>query len=124
MSGRNLDDDFLIGASNKARIGSGFSQHWRYPSSVGMDTQLDNINFNSHEASEYAKLRLDKISEITHEPFMLLEFLTIDKSKQAVAGEHTDASRDAAEEVLGNVGSAVGSTHKIYNTLKADEDIS
>lgn len=52
MAGRDLDADFLIGASNKARIGSGFSQHWRYPQSVGQDTLADNINFNSHQSSE------------------------------------------------------------------------
>lgn len=81
MAGRDLDADFLIGASNKARIGSGFSQHWRYPQSVGQDTLADNINFNSHQSSEYAVERMDNISETTHEPFMLFEFMTIDEDK-------------------------------------------
>lgn len=81
MAGRDLDADFLIGASNKARIGSGFTQHWKYPQTVGNDTLADNINFNSHQSSEYAVERMDNISETTHEPFMLFEFMTIDEDK-------------------------------------------
>jgi len=56
-------------------------EHWKYPQTVGNDTYVDNINFNSHQSSEYAIQRMDEISETTHEPFMLLEFMTIDEAQ-------------------------------------------
>ena len=37
---------------------------------------LQIINFNSHATSEYAKFRMDNISPMTLEPFMLFEFMT------------------------------------------------
>jgi hypothetical protein len=93
------------------------ANHWKYPSTVGNDTIMDDINFNSHESSEYAIQRMDKISETTHEPFMLLEFLTIDQSKQPVAGEHTDAARAASAEALTAAGNSWGEFYAIYNNF-------
>ena len=55
-------------------------EHWKYPETVGNDTYVDNINFNSHQSSEYAVQRMDEISETTSEPFMMFEFLTIDEA--------------------------------------------
>ena len=55
-------------------------EHWKYPGTVGNDTRVDNINFNSHNSSEYAIERMDNISEDTHEPFMLFEFMEINES--------------------------------------------
>ena len=57
------------------------NEHYKYPETVGNDTFADNINFNSHDSSEYAIQRMDNISEATREPFMLFEFLTIDEDK-------------------------------------------
>ena len=54
------------------------TERWKYPETVGNDTYTDNINFNSHDSSEYAIERMDNISEATREPFMLFEFMTID----------------------------------------------
>ena len=114
--GRNLDADLGVGAVRRMRSW-GETEHWKYPASVGNDTFADNINFNSHESSEYAQNRMDTISETTHEPFMLLEMLTIDKSKQQVAGDYTEAGRQKANEALGTAGEAVGGTYGIYNNF-------
>ena len=53
-------------------------EHWKYPETVGADTAMDDINFNSHETSEYAVQRMSTISEATHEPFMMFEFMKVD----------------------------------------------
>tara|TARA_B110000211_G_scaffold175662_1_gene198575 strand:+ start:49 stop:1203 length:1155 start_codon:yes stop_codon:yes gene_type:complete len=55
------------------------TKHWKYPQSVGNDTEVDDINFNSHESSQYAIQRMTAISESTSEPFMLFEFMEIDQ---------------------------------------------
>jgi len=96
MAGRDLDADFLIGASNKARIGSGFTQHWKYPQTVGQDTVMDDVNFNSNETSEYAIKRMNRISEATSEPFMMFEFMkVIEKNNEQEA-----AVRDAMHSYI------------------------
>ena len=83
MAGRDRDADFLIGASNKAKAGSGFAQHWKYPQTVGNGVEggrdSAGFNFNSHEASEFAKKRRDNISPMVNEPFMMFEFMEIDQ---------------------------------------------
>ena len=62
--------------ADKAR---GFSfQSWKYPSTVGSDTYQDDISFNSHETSEYAKQRMDNLSQLTNEPYMMFEFMKVD----------------------------------------------
>lgn len=53
-------------------------EHWKYPMSVGSDTVMDDINFNSHETSEYAKLRMSHLAPMTHEPYMMFEFMRVD----------------------------------------------
>ena len=55
-------------------------EHWKYPGSVGNDTRVDNINFNSHNSSDYAIERMDAISEATHEPFVMFEFMEINET--------------------------------------------
>ena len=92
-------------------------EHWKYPETVGNDTTMDDINFNSHESSDYAKLRMTSISPMTQEPFVLLEFLTIDQSKQPVAGQTTEAWKKASAESLDNAGNAFGKTWAIYNNF-------
>ena len=52
-------------------------EHWKYPETVGNDTTLDDINFNTDETSQYAKSRMISISKSTHEPFMLFEFMKV-----------------------------------------------
>jgi len=62
--------------ADKAR---GFSfQSWKYPSTVGSDTYQDDISFNSHETSEYAKQRMNNLSQLTNEPYMMFEFMKVD----------------------------------------------
>ena len=74
--GRDLDADFLIGASAGVKA-SMTAQHWKYPQTVGQDTIADDVNFNSDETSEYAIKRMNLISEATSEPFMMFEFMKI-----------------------------------------------
>jgi len=97
MAGRDLDADFLIGASNKAKAASGFAVHWKYPETVGNSMQggrdSTGFNFNSHEASEFAKKRVDNISQMVNEPFMMYEFLKIDEAAQAVRAAHLKQMR-------------------------------
>jgi hypothetical protein len=72
-----------LGRLNDEFIGSNAKdwQHWKYPETVGNDTGVDDINFNSHESSEYAINRMNHISTTSSEPFMLFEFMTIDEDK-------------------------------------------
>jgi len=65
----------------------GATKHFKYPQNVGADSVADNINFNSHDSSEYAKKRMTAIDEATREPFMLFEFMRIreDKAETAIA---------------------------------------
>ncbi len=70
--------DYNYSGSRSKRLGL---EHWKYPTTVGNDTTYDNINFNSHQSSEYAIERMDKISTMTQEPFMLFEFMSIDEDK-------------------------------------------
>jgi len=53
-------------------------EHWKYPMTVGNDTGTDDINFNSHKDSEYAKLRMLATSQMTNEPFVMFEFMKVD----------------------------------------------
>lgn len=57
-------------------------EHWKYPETVGNDTSVDDINFNSHKTSEYAIKRMSAISETTHEPFMMFEFMKVEAELQ------------------------------------------
>ena len=54
------------------------SEHWKYPETIGSDTSVDDITFNSHATSQYAIKRMSNISEATHEPFMMFEFMKVD----------------------------------------------
>ncbi len=53
-------------------------QHWKYPETVGNDTGVDDINFNSNQTSEYAKLRMNAIDPMVNEPFIMFEFMKVD----------------------------------------------
>lgn len=64
------------------------TEHYKYPETVGNDTRTDNISFNSHQSSEYAIKRMDRISETTHEPFMLFEMMTIDEVEAKAKLKH------------------------------------
>jgi hypothetical protein len=81
MSGRDLNADLNIGAAKvHAQFNNKTTQHWKYPATVGNDTVMDDINFNSHQSSEFAIARSNHISSNTQEPFMLFEFMTIDET--------------------------------------------
>jgi hypothetical protein len=70
----------------------GATHHYKYPQSVGADSVADNINFNSHDSSKYAKKRMTAIDEATHEPYMLFEFMKIREDKaEAKIAEKTEA---------------------------------
>ncbi len=56
----------------------GRGNHWKYPETVGNDTGVDDINFNSNATSEYAKKRMNAIDTSTNEPFMMFEFMRVD----------------------------------------------
>ncbi len=56
------------------------TEHWKYPQTVGSDTRADNISFNSHDSSEYAIKRMNKISTMTNEPFIMFEMMEINES--------------------------------------------
>ena len=58
--------------------------HWKYPETVGGDTNMDDINFNSHDSSEYAIKRMNNTSAMTSEPFMLFEFMKIDEKQSLI----------------------------------------
>ena len=82
MSRLDNNPDLAVGMSAAtAFMNTGKTQHWKYPETVGNDTIYDDINFNSHESSEYSVARMNHVSETTHEPFMLFEFMTIDEEK-------------------------------------------
>ena len=70
----------------------GATHHYKYPQSVGADSIADNINFNSHDSSEYAKKRMTAIDEATHEPYMLFEFMKI-KEDVASASEISEKTQ-------------------------------
>jgi hypothetical protein len=78
------------------------AKHYRYPQTVGNDTVADNFNFNSHTTSEYAKLRMNVISEITHEPFMLFEFMKINTPTEERTQEFKEATENIVNEVSAN----------------------
>ena len=67
-----------------AATGSGYNingfQHFKYPQTVGNDTTADDINFNSHNASDYAIHRMRHTSTMTKEPFVMFEFMKINES--------------------------------------------
>ena len=68
------------------------NEHYKYPQSVGADSIADNINFNSHDSSEYAIQRATAIDEATHEPYMLFEFMKI-KEDVASASEISEKTQ-------------------------------
>ena len=88
------------------------AKHYRYPQTVGQDTVADNVNFNSHTTSEYAKLRMDVVSEITSEPFMLFEFMKINTPTE----ERTQAFKEATENIINEV----SANEELKNILSED----
>jgi hypothetical protein len=83
----NLDKKEIKGKQHNAAAHDKFDS-WKYPSTIGDHTEVDDISFNSHESSEYAYLRHvavgddgDFIDEETIEPFVLFEFMKINENK-------------------------------------------
>ena len=74
-------------------------EHWKYPETVGNDTGVDDINFNSNSTSEYAKNRMSNTSPMTHEPFMLFEFMRVDNDNY---GEKTSQFVSSGADALWN----------------------
>ena len=68
-----------VRTENIARANSqGDFEHWKYPETVGNDVWQDDINFNSNQTSEYAKLRMNRLAPMANEPFMMFEFMKVD----------------------------------------------
>ena len=99
-SGIDTQEDHRHQAGRERAAVANIAKHYKYPATVGNDTVANNVNFNSHESSEYAIKRLDVISESTHEPFMLFEFMTIDETlameKITKGADQVRAVKDAA----------------------------
>jgi len=102
-----------------AATGSGYNiggfQHFKYPLSVGNDTGVDDINFNSNEASEYANLRMKHTSTMTKEPFIMMEFLRVDETDQQQGTLYRDTKSAILEKT--------NKTHKWYQTDQAAKDL-
>ena len=72
------DDHLRQGQTSGVRTNnSDIWEHWKYPETVGNGTGVDDINFNSNEASEYAKKRMSVVDGGVNEPFIMFEFLKI-----------------------------------------------
>ena len=94
----------------------GATQHYRYPQNVGADSVADNINFNSHDSSEYAKKRMTAIDEATQEPYMLFEFMKIREDKtearnaEKTQGNGTSYYNDIGKKANGSIFASGGYT--------------
>jgi hypothetical protein len=85
------------------------ANHWKYPETVGNDTVMDDINFNSHESSEYSIQRMNRISANTQEPFMLFEFMKIDEKASATAAARgPDEAKAAAVKQFSQTTTSAG----------------
>ena len=81
------------------------SEHWKYPETIGSDTSVDDITFNSHATSQYAIKRMSNISEATHEPFMMFEFMKVDNEnygKDIAGGINATIDYAATSELPSN----------------------
>ncbi len=116
-------------------------EHWKYPMTVGNDSYADDVNFNSDATSEYAKLRMDNLSPMAHEPYMMFEFMRVDndnygeKTSQYVGqraaevwnGTLTGGAKNiiftatgAGDKLVGGVDSSLMAVeeHGVYNAAK------
>lgn len=107
-------------------------EHWKYPETVGNDTKVDDINFNSNDASEYAIRRMSNTSAMTSEPFILFEFMKIDESasvvkqktqwaaaKRAVLNlDFTKRGKDTAENIDALATAHIKATESIKSFIK------
>ena len=80
-------------------------QHWKYPLSVGADTGVDDVNFNSHKSSEYAIERMSEIDGQTTEPFVMFEFMKINEDMSTAKMKK---GSDTVKRIFGGFGIAVG----------------
>ena len=71
-------------------------QSWKYPETVGNDSYQDDISFNSHATSEYAKIRMSNLAPMTHEPYMMFEFMRVDNDNYGEATSQYVESKAAA----------------------------
>jgi hypothetical protein len=69
-------------------------EHWKYPETVGNDSWVDDINFNSHATSDYAKLRMNRTDTMTIEPFVMFEFMKVDESEAVSKMDFMDKYTD------------------------------
>ena len=92
-----------VGKSNVSHQYDGF-EHWKYPLSVGADTGVDDVNFNSHKTSEYAVERMSNIDGQTAEPFIMFEFMKINED---MATEKMKEGSSTVKRIFGGFGIAV-----------------
>jgi len=107
-----------IGGVNIKSTGSTPTQHWKYPDTVGNDTNDDTVNFNSHSTSEYAIRRMGRLSTASNEPFVLFEFMKVDEKFQQTEHKLQNTlslaidTAQAKAEYLGS-GKALQSVHQM-----------
>jgi len=94
------------------------TEHWKYPETVGNDTGVDDINYDSHQSSEYAKKRMSTISTTTSEPFMLFEFMTIDEDKaQAKITKGSKQIKNLKEAITNFDGIDTGDAETVFDVI-------
>jgi len=86
-------------------------EHWKYPETIGGDTGVDDINFNSNATSEYAKLRSHELAPRTKEPFIMFEFMKVDnddfgsKTSSVITGIGSKLAKSwKSQAIEGNTG--------------------
>ena len=93
------------GGVNVQATGTPEFQSWKYPLSVGADTGVDDVNFNSHKTSEYAIRRMSNIDGQTAEPFIMFEFMKINED---MATEKMKEGSSTVKRIFGGFGVAIG----------------
>jgi|TARA_B110000438_G_scaffold303794_1_gene367459 hypothetical protein len=93
-------------------------QSWKYPETVGNDSYQDDISFNSHATSEYAKIRMSNLAPMTHEPYMMFEFMRVDNDNYGEATSQYVGER--AAEVWN--GTLMGGAGNVAMTAAAGGD--
>ena len=108
-------DDIQNEETRLFRYNDTVGQHWKYPLTVGNDTSVDDINFNSHESSEYAKHRMSAIDGSTQEPFMMFEMMTIN---QEILDDKNTKMEDSIKSWVSNDSVIPQDTRNVEETVE------
>ena len=91
-------------------------EHWKYPETLGSDSGVDDINFNSHQASEYAIDRMSAIDPITKEPFIMFEFLKVSEELAQNKSSYYDSLKAGFEVITSELKDLTDAAQKGYNS--------